>query len=67
MLNQSRVEWKEEDKSVILVCSDNLWNYLQQIRKTGLDNLDLIQVAKMYKELKSLDINLEKDKQNDKK
>lgn len=59
--SKSFIIWNETNKQVILTCTDKLWEYLQNIRHKKMDNLDLIQLAKLYKELKTLDIDLEKE------
>lgn len=54
------LEWIPETKSIVLKCSDKMWEYLQDLKTKGLDNLNIIQLAKIYKELKSLDLKLDK-------
>ena len=60
------IQYDETEKAVILYCTPQLWNYLQDLKNTGLNDLSIIQLAKIYKELKSLAIQSEKDKENEK-
>lgn len=58
---KSFVIWNETNKQVILTCTDKLWEYLQKIRQKKMDDFNIIELAKLYKELKTLDIDLEKE------
>lgn len=66
-MEKTSLIWVEDSKQVILGCSDKLWDVLQKYRKAGVQNLSIIEIAKIYQEIKSLEINLEqKENQNDK-
>lgn len=66
MINaKSFVIWNETNKQVILTCTGSLWEFLQRIRTKKIDDLNIIELAKFWKELKTLDINLE-EKENEK-
>ena len=62
-MEKTQIEFLEVNKQIVIKCSDNLWEYIQGLRKKGLDNLDIIQVAKIYKEVKNLDLKFE-EKEN---
>lgn len=53
--------WIPESRQVILCCSEKLWDYLQNIKNKGIENLDLLSIVKVYKEIKSLDVKLEQE------
>lgn len=63
MINsKSFIIWNDSNKQVILTCTDKLWEYLQKIRTKKVEDFNIIELAKLYKELKTLDIDLEKEK-----
>jgi hypothetical protein len=55
-INPPTIQWDESEKAVVLYCSDKLWEYLQGIKEQGIDNLSMFEIAKIYKEIKSLSI-----------
>lgn len=65
--DKTSITWIEPSKQIVLGCSDKLWEYLNNLRKTGINNMNILELAKVYKEIKSLDINLDKkENENDK-
>lgn len=65
MINaKSFVIWNETNKQVILTCTEPLWEFLQKIRTKKMDDFNIIELAKFWKELKTLEINLEGEKEN---
>lgn len=63
MINsKSFIIWNDSNKQVILTCTDKLWEYLQKIRTKKVEDFNIIELAKLYKELKTLDVDLEKEK-----
>lgn len=62
-MDKTQVEFREDTKEVVLICSDKLWQYIQDMRKKGLGKLDIVHVAQIYKEVKNLNLVFE-EKEN---
>lgn len=46
--------WNDEEKTVTLKCSEQLYSYLKDLTKQGMENLDIMKVAKIYAAVKNL-------------
>jgi hypothetical protein len=48
------IVYDENEQAVIVYCNPNLWKYINELRKTSLDNMNIVQLMKVYKEVKAL-------------
>lgn len=65
MSQKTSVVFNDELQQITLTCDEKLWKLINDLKKKGVQNLDIMAIAKIYKEIKSLDLNLnEKENEN---
>lgn len=54
LIQRPSFAFNDELQAVVLYCSAPLYRYLLELQDKGLENLNVLQVAKVYSEIKSL-------------